>query len=126
MKKGKDMEEIKESIKELLGKVERDDDAQYSTEWQVKAVEVLNEYNFENDRYDDEIFDVDSDEWDDVVRHELKEGGARRLLYFFGQIEPADGWARLDRYGNAVAVSGSDMVEMLKDTMQEIEDEQRD
>ena len=120
------MEEIKEEIKELLGEVERDKYAQYETEWEVKAVAVLNEYNFEIDRYDDEIFDLDSDEWDEIVRHELEKGGARRLLYFLGQIEPADEWARLDGYGNAVAVRGSDMVEMLKDTMQEIEDEQRD
>lgn len=112
-----------EEIKALLREAERDKYAQYSTEWEERAVEVLNEFNAEHDRYDDEIFDVDSDEWDEVVRHELKEGGARRLLYFFGQIEPADEWARLDGYGNAVAVSGSDMLEMLKDAMQELEDE---
>ena len=117
------MEEIKEEIKELLEEVERDKYAQYETEWQVKAVATLNECNFEMDRYDYEIFDTDSDEWDEIVSHELKEGGARRLLYFFGQIEPADEWALLDGYGNAVAVSGSNMVEMLKEAMQEIEHE---
>ena len=117
------MEEIKESIKELLEEVERDDGAKHMAKWQVRAAEILNEYSFETDRYDDEIFDVDSDEWDDVVRHELEKGGARRLLYFLGQVEPADEWARLDGYGNAVAVTGTDMLEMLKDTMQEIEDE---
>ncbi len=117
------MEEIKESIKELLEEAERDEYADCKTEWQVRAVAVLNNYNFEMDRYDDEIFDVDSDEWDEVVRHELKEGGARRLLYFLGQIEPMDEWARLDGYGNAVAVSGSDMLKMLQEAMQEIEDE---
>ena len=117
------MEEIKESIKELLEEVERDEYADCKADWQGRAVAVLNEYNLEIDRYDDEIFNVDSDEWDEIVRHELKKGGARRLLYFFGQIEPADEWARLDGYGNAVAVTGTDMLEMLKDTMQEIEHE---
>lgn len=117
------MEEIKEGIKELLEEVERDGYADCKVDWQGRAVAVLNEYSFEMDRYDDEIFDTDSDEWDEIVRHELEEGGARRLLYFFGEIEPADEWARLDGYGNAVAVSGSDMVEMLKDAMQEIENE---
>ena len=117
------MEEIKESIKELLGEVERDKNAQYRIEWEDRAVAVLNEYNFEMDRCDDEIFDIESDEWDDIVRHELEKGGARRLLYFFGQIEPMDEWARLDGYGNAVAITGTDIVEMLKDTLQEIEDE---
>ena len=104
--------------------MERDKYAQCKTEWEARAVAVLNNYNFEMDRYDDEIFDVDSDEWDEIVSRELKKGGARRLLYFFGQIEPADEWARLDGYGNAVAVTGSDMLEMLKEAMQEIEDEQ--
>lgn len=113
-----------EEIKALLKEAERDKYAGCKADWQGRAVAVLNEYNFEMDRYDDEIFDVDSDEWGEIVRHELEKGGARRLLYFFGQIEPADEWARLDGYGNAVAVSGSDMLEMLKNAMQEIEDEQ--
>ena len=118
------MEEIKESIKELLGEVERDEYADCKADWQGRAVAVLNEHNLEIDRYDDEIFNVESEEWDEIVRHELEKGGARRLLYFLGQIEPADEWARLDGYGNAVAVSGSDMLEMLQEAMQEIEDEQ--
>lgn len=117
------MEEIEESIKELLKEVERDQYADCKADWQVRAVDVLNEYNFDTNRYDDEILNVESDEWDEIVRHELEKGGARRLLYFLGQIEPMDEWARLDGYGNAVAVSGSDMVEMLKDTLQEIGDE---
>ena len=118
------MEEIKESIKELLAEVERDQYADCKADWQMRAVAVLNEYSFETNRYDDEIFNVESDEWDEIVRHELEKGGARRLLYFLGQIEPMDEWARLDGYGNAVAVSGSDMLGMLKGTLQEIEDEQ--
>ena len=120
------MEEIKESIKELLGEVKRDEYADCKADWQGRAVAVLNEYSLEIDRYDDEIFNVESDEWGEIVRQELEEGGARRLLYFLEKIEPMDEWARLDGYGNAVAVSGSDMLEMLKDVVQEIENEQRD
>ena len=117
------MKEIKESIKKLLEEAERDD-ARYEHDWQVRAVEVLNEYSFEMDRNDDEIFDTESDEWEEVVRNELNEGGVSRLLYFLEEIAPADEWARVDGYGNAVAVSGSDMVEMLEDAMQEIDNEQ--
>ena len=117
------MEEIKESSKELLVEVERDQYADCKADWQGRAVAVLNEYSFEIDRYDDEILNVESDEWDEIVRHELEKGGARRLLYFLEKIEPMDEWARLDGYGNAVAVTGSDMLEMLKDVMQEIGDE---
>lgn len=120
---GKDMT-IKESIKELLVEAEREQYADCKADWQGRAVAVLNEYSFEANRFDDEIFNVESDEWDEIVRHELEKGGARRLLYFLEQLEPADEWARLDGYGNAVAVSGSDMLGMLKDTLQEIEDEE--
>lgn len=117
------MEEIKERIKELLKEVERDDGAKYLTKWQVRAVEVLNEYSFETNRFDDEIWDTETREWDELVIRQADNRGARGVMYFLGQLEPMDEWARLDGYGNAVAVSGSDMVEMLKDTMQEIEDE---
>lgn len=120
------MEEIKERIEELLKEVERDQYADCKADWQGSAVAVLNKYSFETNRYDDEIYNVNSDEWDEIVRHELEKGGARRLLYFLEKIDPMDEWARLDGYGNAVAVTGSDMLGMLKDTLQEIEDEQRD
>ena len=118
------MEEIKESIKELLKEVERDNDAKYLAKWQVRAVEVLNEYNFETNRFEDEIWDTETREWDELVIQQADNRGARGVMYFLGQLEPADEWARLDGYGNAVAVSGSDMLGMLKDTLQEIEDEQ--
>ena len=117
------MEEIKESIKELL-ELERDDgDAKYITKWQVRAVEVLNEYNFETNRFDDEIWDTETREWDELVIQQADNRGARGVMYFLANLSVTDAWARLDGDGNAVAVTGSDMVEMLKDALQEIEDE---
>lgn len=113
---------MKKEIDELLKEVERDEYAQYSTDWQGRAVAVLNEYNIDRDYYDDEIFDLSSDEWDEIVRQQLESRGATGLLYFLGKIEPMDEWAQLDGYGNAVAVSGSDMVGMLKDAKEELED----
>lgn len=113
---------MKKEIEELLKEVERDEYAQYSTEWQGRAVAVLNEYNIDRDYYDDEIFDLNSDEWDEVVRQQLDSRGALGLLFFLGKIEPCDEWGQLDGYGNAVAVSGGDFVGMLKDARDEVED----
>lgn len=112
-----------EDIKELLEEAERDKYAQYKTEWQGRAVAVLNEFYFDRDRYDNEIFDLSSDEWDEIVRQQLESRGATGLLFFLGKIEPCDGWAQLDGYGNAVAVSGSDLVGMLKDVRKELEND---
>lgn len=114
---------MKKEIIELLEEVERDKYAQYKTEWQGRAVAVLNEFYFDRDRYDNEIFDTESEEWDEIVRHQLDDGGTQRLLYFLGKLEPCDGWAQLDGYGNAVAVSGSDLVGMLKDVRKELEND---
>lgn len=114
---------MKKEIEELLKEVERDEYAQYSMDWQGRAVAVLNEYNFDRDYYDDEIFDLESDEWDEMVKREIDARGARGVLYFLGKIEPMDEWAQLDGYGNAVAVSGSDMVGMLEDARKELEND---
>ena len=118
------MEDIKEEIKELLEEVERDDDAKWATKWQVRAVEVLNEYNFETNRFDDEIWDTETREWDELVIQQADNRGARGVMHFLANLSVTDEWASLDGYGNAVAVTGSDMLEMLKDAMQEIEHEQ--
>ena len=111
-------------LEELLKEVERDEYAQYKDEWQARAVATLNEYNFERDYYDDEIFDLNSDEWDEIVKREIDARGALGVLFFLGKIKPCDDWAQLDGYGNAVAVSGGDLLEMLKDARGEGEDEE--
>lgn len=113
---------MKKEIEELLKEVERDEYAQYSTEWQGRAVETLNEFYYYADRYDDVIYDLSSDEWDELVRQQLDSRGALGLLFFLGKIEPCDEWGQLDGYGNGVAVSGGDFVGMLKDARKELED----
>lgn len=84
---------------------------------------VLNEFYIDRDRYNDEIFDLDSDEWDEMVKRKIDARGARGVLFFLGKIEPLDEWAQLDGYGNGVAVSGSDMVGMLEDARKELEND---
>lgn len=114
---------MKKEIEELLKEARADKYAQYSTDWQGRAVAVLNEFYIDRDRYNDEIFDLDSDEWDEIVRQQLESRGATGLLYFLGKIEPCDEWGQFDGYGNAVAVSGSDMVGMLEDARKELEND---
>lgn len=115
---------MKEEIERLLKEVERDKYACYKDEWARDAVAVLNEWNIDGRGcYDDEIFDLSSDEWDEVVRHQLDSRGALGLLFFLGKIEPSDDWAQLDGYGNATPVNGSDLVGLLKDARDEMERE---
>lgn len=114
---------MKKEIEELLKEARADKYAQYSTDWQGRAVAVLNEYNFDRDHYDNEIFETDSDEWDEMVKREIDARGAHGVLFFLGKIEPCDEWAQLDGYGNAVAVSGSDLVGMLEDARKGLENE---
>lgn len=114
---------MKKEIEELLKEARADEYAQYSTDWQGRAVAVLNEYHIDRGYYDDEIFDLSSDEWDEIVRQQLESRGATGLLYFLGKIEPCDEWGQFDGYGNAVAVSGADMVGMLKDAREELEND---
>lgn len=114
---------MKKEIEELLAEVARDEYAPYKDEWQGRAVAVLNEYNIDRDYYDDEIFDLSSDEWDEVVRGQLDSRGALGLLFFLGKIEPSDDWAQLDGYGNATPVNGADLVGLLKDARDEMERE---
>lgn len=114
---------MKKEIEELLKEARADKYAQYETEWQGRAVAVLNEFYIDRDRYDDEIFDLDSDEWDEMVKREIDARGARGVLFFLGKIEPMDEWAQLDGYGNGAPVSGSDMVEMLEDARKELEND---
>ena len=113
---------MKDIIK-LLKQADQDKYACYKDEWQGRAVGVINNYYYERDQYDDIIYDLASDEWEDLVKQQLDSRGWQGLLFFLGKLEPMDDWATLDGYGNAVAVSGSELVGYLKDIKQELENE---
>lgn len=116
------MEELKKRIDDCLNL--SDEYECYSDDWQSRAVEIINEYACEND-YSEEymVFDLTSIFWEEIVKHQLDTRGWRGLLYFLGKLNPTDDYAQLDGYGNAVAVSGSDLVGILKDIKQELENE---
>lgn len=95
----------------------------YKSEWQEQAVGIINEYYYNQERYDEIIYNLASEEWEELVKQQLDSRGWQGLLFFLGKLEPADDWAYLDGYGNARAVGGSDLVGILKDIKQELENE---
>lgn len=95
------MEEIKEEIKELLEETKADKFVQYSSKWQAKAVQVINEYAQEAERWDDMVYDTASDEWDDVTKSQVEQRGWQGLMYFLAGITPTTDYAYIDVYGNA-------------------------
>lgn len=112
-----------DEINELLKEVEQDEYACYTDEWQGRAVATINDYYFERDNYDDIVYDLASEEWEDLVKQQLDSRGWQGLLFFLGKLEPMDEWACLDGYGNALAVNGKELVGYLKDIKQELEAE---
>ena len=107
----------------LLKQVEQDEYACYESKWQSEAVAEINNFYYDRDRYDDIIYDLASEEWEDIVKQQLDSRGWQGLLFFLGKLEPMDDWACLDGYGNAVAVNGKELVGYLEDIKQELEDE---
>ena len=104
-----------EEIKQLLKEARADKYACYGEEWGRRAVWALNEWYFDRDRYDEEIFDLSSDTWDELVKNQLESRGWTGLLYFLGKLEPMDDWAQLDGYGNATRITGADLLGFLED-----------
>ena len=114
------MEEIKHKINELLEGVKGDKYKEYEDDWREQAVSVINEYYYEVENYDDIIYDLSSDEWDDIVKREAENGWVR-LKFFLAGIETTSDWAYIDAYGNAQACD-YDIKGTLEDIKKEIED----
>ena len=104
-----------EEIKQLLKEGRADKYACYGEDWGRRAVWALNEWYFDHDRYDEEVFDLSSDEWEELVKNQLENRGWTGLLYFLGKLEPMDDWAQLDGYGNAERITGADLLGLLED-----------
>lgn len=110
-----------ENIKKIKTLIEegKKDLGCYKSEWQERAVWALNEYYIEHEP-DNEIYDLNGDLWEDLVKYELETRSWQGLLFFLGKLEPMDNWARLDGYGNATRVSGDDLLGMLEDMLEEM------
>lgn len=111
-----------EEIITLLNESARDEYAKYKTDWQGRAVAVLNEYYIDRDRYEDEIFDTASDEWGELVARQVESRGWLGVKYFLNGVGNTADWARLDGYGNGEEITGADLVGLLEDAQGELDD----
>lgn len=109
-------------VKECADEVARDEYAKYTADWQGRAVAVLNEFYFDRDRYEDEIFDTTSDEWDELVARQVENRGWLGVKYFLSGVSNTADWARLDGYGNGEELTGADLVGLLEDAQGELDD----
>lgn len=77
-----------------------------------EAIEIIKQYN----EYADFI---DEDMLDEMIRHELENGGAERVMYFLADadVNPPYGW-RIDGYGNLVNVEFDDIITYLEETIE--------
>lgn len=105
--------DIQKEAKNLLKRLEGDKYKMYDSDWQDEAVVFLNNYYMEEDP-EMEIYDIHDELFEHIVSMELERGGVGRLFYLLGQIEPSNDWCRLNAYGNAVPITGSDLVDEIR------------
>ena len=112
------MEDLKKTIKDLLKQAGEDQYKKYDDKWRSEAVYALNEYYFEN-YPDDTIYEVEGDEFEDIVKMRLENTGAIGVKCLLDGIDGSTNYARLDGYGNATSVD-FDLVELLEDVLKEL------
>lgn len=116
------MEDIKEQIRELLEGAKADKYAIYHDNWQTDAVRALNDYYYDQDRYEEEVYDTASDEWERLVVEQAQRGWAGVKVFLSNLGGNAD-WATLNGYGNAEEVTASDLLARLKEVRKELSHE---
>lgn len=114
--------ELLEGIKDLLPKamgVNR-------RGWQEMAVRAWNEYCEDFDRWDDKVLDPCLEEFENMVKRELKDGGYPGVKKFLANLADDAYWATIDSNGNAKTVTDYDLIDMLKEAEIEIEEYLKD
>lgn len=111
-------------MENLLKQAKADNLTRYSTEWQAKAVATLNEYYLDHERYDDEIFDAYDEEWEQIIKNNLENRGAKGLLFLLGKVEPTDDYVALNGYGNGEGIHADDLVNRLEWAIDELKTEE--
>ena len=113
------METIKE-IRQLLRELDDDKYKKWSSEWQERAVGVINNYYYDNDNYEDVIYSTASDEWDEICARQLESRAWQGLMFFLRGLTAGSDWAVIDAYGNAEEVDGEYIAGALRDIKDEI------
>lgn len=107
------MNEINNTINTLLAQVKADDSKRYEANWTANAVNALNDYYEAKEYYDDRIYELESDEWEEVVKYNLDQRGWLGLKFLLDGIDNNAEYAQLDAYGNGRSVD-YDLVDMLE------------
>lgn len=112
---------MKDNIKALLKQAREDQYKKYDDAWKREAIYELNEYYYEN-APDDTIYEVDGDEFEEIVKMRLESTGAIGVKCLLDGIDGSTDYARLDGYGNATSVD-YDLVDLLEEVLEELERE---
>lgn len=110
-----------EKARELLKTAER---AGIHTEelgdlWQSEAVEIINEFADDGDR----IYRTDDEELDAYLCDELNAGVASKF-YILRNFDPSATWHKIDAYGWLRPVYATDLVDGLREVIEELEEEE--
>lgn len=108
------MEDINNKIAELIKKAEKDDTLTYNDEWQREAVYTLNDYYQEKGYTDDEIYDLEDDLWEEVVKYNLESRGWLGVKILLEGIDNMAEYGKLDAYGNGRSVD-YELLDLLKE-----------
>lgn len=106
-------------MKALLKREEADG---YKSEWRAEAVSVLNEFYDEYNRPDDRIYEVDSDEWEDIVKWNLEQRGSVGVKILLENVDNTADYVYLDGYGNG-KTADYNLKEQLEWAIEELETE---
>ena len=117
-----DYKEIKKRAESLLKQVESDKYKEYDFNWKSEVVSVLNEYNYEENP-DDIIYDLNSDEWEEIVKMNLEQRGWIGVKILLEDVDNNADYGRLDAYGNGKSCD-YDLLEDLKDLIEELGDKE--
>ena len=115
-----DYKEIKVKAEALIKEVEVDKYKQYSEAWKAEVVALLDDYNYEHDS-GDVIYDLDSEEWEEVVKMNLEQRGWVGVKILLEGIDATATYARLDGYGNGRSCD-YELIDLLKNLIDEIDE----
>lgn len=110
---------MKNEIKALIQEVEADKNREFSNEWLANSVNALNNYYMENGYEGDYIYDLESSEWEDIVKYQLESRGWVGAKIFLEDVDNTSNYARLDGYGNGESVDYK-IKELLDDALAEL------
>lgn len=110
---------MKNEIKALLKEVEADKNREYADDWLAKAVSTLNEYYIDKNYDGDYIYDLESDEWEEIVKYNLESRGWIGVKILLQDVSNTSNYARLDGYGNGESVDYK-IKELLDDALAEL------